>query len=240
MTDEWLTRRLSVVNERVEPDPEFAEDLYLELAAELRLETGAGAKRGVPTRSTSRARRRIGPGLLLVAAIALATAAALGAGVGAFIDRNRPGEATALLPPHICDLIDPREIAAIIGEAVWLVAPESTVTSPASTTRSCVYRYGVVVPDRTFGSDITLSVSRYATPAAARDALGPGISPSSAAPPVGDATAFYMATPEQRLVVLRGLDMLLVGAWSSGAARGIARAQMEEIARRIVSRLDST
>ena len=234
MTEEWLTRRLHVVDERVEPDPAFATDLYAALVAELHPERTAGPRRSTRPRAGSRGKRRRWPGLLLVAAAVISGAALVGAAAGGFIERNQSTDATAPVAPHVCDLITPSELGLILGATMRLTVPESTVASSTSVSSSCAYEGDV---GKTPRPDVVLTLTRYGSHDAAQAQIGPGIRDYRAVPALGDAAAFYLNPPFPQLLVLRHEDVLSISSVFNGAANTVDPAQMEEIARIILSRL---
>jgi hypothetical protein len=229
MNDDWLDRRLRVVDERVSPDPSFATHLYGELTSELGLD-GRVHPRTAPTgRAPGRSRPARRWWLLLVAAV-LVGAVATAAVVGGLVLRHPSTDALIGPAPHVCALISPSELSAVVGAPATLTVPESASSSSAFSATSCVYEFKV---DAAITPNVILSITRYAGPSEARAQLQPGIVAHGLITGLGDAATYVVPGPATGVMVLAGSDVLLVG----GIGSSVDLAQAEAIARIILGRL---
>jgi hypothetical protein len=230
MNDDWLNRRLRVVDEPVMPEPRFADDLYAELASDLGLAIPVGSRPQAPDRTRSGRRSRRWLGLLLVAAVVVGGGVAAAAGVGGFLHRT-PVDETLVDPlPHVCALITQSEISAIVGAPAILTVPESSSTTATYSVSSCVYEYDVSAGS---ASDVILSITRYADPSAARAQIQAGILAHGLIPGLGDAATYVVPGPFSGLLVLKGADVLSIGGLTP--VNGLD--QMEAMAQIIVPKL---
>jgi hypothetical protein len=237
MNDEWLAGRLGIAEQRLEPDPDFAERLYGLVVAELGLDTAA-----VPVRQRARVRptrRRAWLGLLLVATVGMVAAGAVAVGAGAFIQRA-PDDVSAQQAPHVCQLISATEITAIVGAPVTLTDPEVATSTATTSSTSCEYTYLSPAANQT--NQVTLSITRYHDATLAQAQIGPGPAVQLSLPGLGDGAVLYLSSTRRDLFVLHGTDVVSVGAPFSNLsilANAIDPAEMEGVARIILGRLGS-
>jgi hypothetical protein len=242
MADEWLIRRLQVLDDPVTPDPTFGDELYGKLLVELGLDAPARLDRVATGQVKARNQSRR-PGFLLVAALVIVGTAAAAVGAGGLINRGLLDIAQAAEAPHVCELITPKEIAAIVGFPVTLTVPEFSSSTGIASIRSCVYEYDAKTNGAGQSPNVVLAIARYADENVARTQMGPGPGGDyGRTSGLGEAVLYYAAGQVELLVLRRldvasGGDVVSVGGSIGGVTNAITPDEMEAIARIILARL---
>lgn len=229
MNETRIRRVLGMASEPIQPDPEFADALYVDLGRELGFVGPASASGGRVARRRLRGWRAR---LLLVAVLALGVGAAVAAGAAW---QSWQDSSTALEPPDVCALITSAELSAIEGAPVWLIEPAARTQVGDTMSLRCLYEFDAPVPGGAELRTVEIKITVYPSRADAAAFLRAASSAYGSIPNLGEgATVLQPNALSASLLVLIDNQIIQIAGSRQGTFLDLPRAR--QIAELILER----